>query len=301
MNEEGPTPGDKIVAAPLEDVRKARGESLVAMPLEQVRSARGETLVALPRSKVASLRAFRRIRADRILGIIGLILVLIGILLIFTWEKPPEIVKKYGVEWPLTSEVLLSENATFTCNADPCGVATPYSVTVDQTNVTAVTFWLQWTDDVAGENQDLSEGDEFQLEFSGPEGTNISNVRESRIGGRGGMNMSFTYVLSGIPDIGAVEPADNDEEAFALIGDRTNRTGIGDWKFTVTLLRAVDDWAPGPAGDEARRTAEQGSQKCPDSPQQLPTGGATCTRDPGNSYTFGFQITRYSVAIEKQY
>lgn len=294
MNEEAPKSGDKIIAAPLEDVRRARGEGVVAMPLEQARSARGQAFVALPRSKVASLRAFRRIRADRFLGILGLVLVLIGILLIFTWEKPPEVVKKYGVEWPLTSTILALENGHLTCAAYECGTEQAYPIIVDHENVTAVTFWLAWTDDVAGENRDLAEGDEFELEFAGPAGTNITTVSESRIGGKGGMNISYTFVIAQIPDIGALQPAENDEEALALLGDRTTRNGTGEWTFTVRLLRAGDAWGD----DEARRLAEASAQKCPDT-QGL--GGPACTRDEGNDYTFGFQITRYSVAIEKQF
>ena len=296
MSEEAPKPDDKIIAAPLEDVRRARGDAIVAVPLEQVRSARGQAVVALPRSKVASLRAFRRIRADRILGTIGIILVLIGILLIFTWEKPPEIVKKYGVEWPLETITLESDNNTLACTSNPCAGAAAeraYTVDVTQTNVTAVTVWLQWVDTVVGENEDLSEGDELQLTLTGPEGTNITNVVVAKVGGRAGENISLTYPMSGIPDVGAVQPADNDEQAYALIGDRTNRTGIGSWTITVKINRAGDNWNPtSPAGAEMRASG----QKCPaNSPAQV------CEHDPGNAYSFGFQIVRYSVAIEKQY
>ena len=48
----------------------------------------------MPRSKVAGLRAFRRVRADRTLGAIGALLLLIGVALIFAWEKPPPVEKK---------------------------------------------------------------------------------------------------------------------------------------------------------------------------------------------------------------
>src|SRR5687767_12178167 len=74
-----------------------------AVPLEDVRRARGEQKVAMPRSKVASLRAFRRVRADRAFGALGIVLLLIGIALIFTWEKPPVIEKKFEVQWPLAT------------------------------------------------------------------------------------------------------------------------------------------------------------------------------------------------------
>lgn len=295
MSEEAPNPDDKIIAAPLEDVRRARGEGIVAVPLEQFRSARGQAVVALPRSKVASLRAFRRIRTDRLLGTIGIILVLIGILLIFTWEKPPEIVKKYGVEWPLETITLENDNNTLACSANPCAGAAAertYSIDVTQTNVTGVTVWLQWNDNVVGENEELSEGDELRLTLTGPEGTNITNVAVSKVGGRAGENISLTYPMSGIPDLGAVQPADNDAEAFALIGDKTNRTGIGTWTITVAIVRAGDDWGPSPVAAELRSNG----QKCPPNSAQ-----PVCTPDPGNDYNFGFQIIRYSVAIEKQY
>ncbi|HEX9816197.1 MAG TPA: hypothetical protein VGB18_04390 [Candidatus Thermoplasmatota archaeon] len=295
MNEEAPKSDDKVIAAPLDEVRRARGETMVAVPLEQVRSVRGQAVVALPRSKVASLRAFRRIRADRVLGTIGIIFVLLGILLIFTWEKPPEVVKKYGVEWQLETLTLENDNNTLVCTATGCPGAESertYTIDVNQTNVTAVTVWLQWIDDVVGENEDQSEGDILQLTITGPDGTNITNVAVSKIGGSGGENISLTYPMSGIPDVGAVQPADNDEEAYALLGDRTNRTGIGAWSVTVKILRAGDDWGDSPLGDELQSSG----QKCPAN-SQMPV----CDPDSGNPYNFGFQIIRYTVAIEKQY
>jgi hypothetical protein len=290
---EAKEPKDRIVAAPLEDVRKARGDALVAVPLEQVRSARGETLVALPRSKVASLKAFRRIRADRWFGAIGLALVLLGVALIFSWEKAPVVEKRYAVEWPLSTELLASDAARFTCPDVQCtGATETYTVNVNQTNVTAVTFWVQWNDDVAGENEDLSEGDRFEVTFSGPDGSNITSVTEQRVGGVAGMNMSYTFLLALPPDLGAVSPANNDAEAMALIGDRTTRNGTGDWTITVRLVSAVDDWND----PEQRNLAAAAGQKCPaGSPPNV------CTRDTGNDYTFGFQITRYSLTIQRQF
>ncbi len=294
MNEAAPKPDDKLIAAPLEDVRRARGEAIVAVPLEQVRSLRGEAIVALPRSKVASLRAFRRIRADRVLGTIGIIFVLLGILLIFTWEKPPEVVKKYGVEWPLETITLENDNNTLACTAADCpGAASErtYSVPVDQTNVTGVTVWLHWTDDIVGEGEDQSEGDTLELMITGPDGTNITNVAVRKVGGAAGENISLTYPMSGIPDVGAVQPADNDEEAWALLGDRSNRTGIGTWTLRVKILRAGDDWGTSTVADELQSSG----QKCPSTAPQV------CVQDPGNDYNFGFQIIRYSATITKQY
>lgn len=256
------------------------GSKLVAMPLEQARRARGEALMALPRSKVASLRAFRRIRADRIFGAAGLALVLVGVLLIFAWEKPPPVEKRFGVEWPQTNTMLDPVSDEFAA-----GDSETYTFPVNGTNVTAVTFWLTWIDDVARPSSGQAEGDTFEIQVSGPEGSNVS-FTERRVGGQAGMNMSYTLPMSGIPDVASV-PAKSEEEARAALGDRTNQTGGGDWTITVRLVSANHSWE----SEDARNAA---GGMCP--PQSIPN---VCTFDPGNSFELHFQFATYEVQFKK--
>lgn len=243
-----------------------------AVPLEQARRARGQSMVALPRSKVASLRAFRRIRMDRLLGLLGALLVAIGVLLIFTWPQPPTPVqKKFGVEWPQT----MVDTGTESGYLQERGVFL-HAVQVDRPNVTYVSMWLTWKDDVGDE---AIEGDTFELEVQGPPGSNVS-FKGNRTGGQEGANMSFTFAMSGIPDVASV-PATTEEEARQTLGERTNGTGMGTWTMNVRLLRAEGDWN----NNDLRGT--------------VPCQAPHCTPDPGNSFELHFQYAVYQVAFKK--
>lgn len=247
-------------------------KKLLAVPLERARRARGQSVVALPRSKVATLRAFRRIRMDRLLGVVGTLLVAIGIVLIFTWpQPPPPVEKKFGVEWPRTLVDKGTEQGNLAAQQ-----AFTHTEEVDRPNVTHVTMWLTWQDDVGDE---AVEGDTFELEVQGPPGSNVT-FKSNRTGGQAGANMSFTFAMSGIPDVASV-PAATEDEARKTLGDRSNRTGMGSWTMTVRLLRAEGDWS----NNDLRG--------------RVPCQAPHCTPDPGNSFELHFEYAVYQVAFKK--
>lgn len=261
---------------------------IVAVPLEDVRRAKGEARVALPRSKVASLRAFRRVRMDRILGVLGLLVTLLGIALMFYWEAPPVVEKKFKVEWPTTVHDL--ENWTppmLAAPTPPVGgtleQATPTSVVktfnVPDLNVTEARIAISWRDEVGNIG---AEGDHFSILIEGPQGTNIST--QKNLGTYLWHNDTFTFALSGIPDISSW-PGTTEEQVRKEIGDRSNRTGTGEWKITVRLHRANHDYTPdGSASSEVKQR------------DICQTG---CQRDAGEDFTVRFSYTTYSVKYTK--
>jgi hypothetical protein len=266
-----------------DEVAEKPAASLRAVPLDDVRRARGEQKVALPRSKVAGLRAFRRVRSDRLLGVVGLLLVLVGTTLIFTWEKPPPVEKKFGVEWPLTTHVLPDKAGRRLVEGSPSGSTEATTMTVPSLNVTAVTITLTWEDDVG---KTAIEGDRLELEVKGPPGTNVSFKRnDTGLRGPTAGNISVTLPLSGIPDIASVA-ANSEAKARAAVGLRTNHTGTGDWTMTVRLLSAP--------GEVKNENARADPRLC-----SVPAETPICKPDGGNDYTLKFRFVTYEVHYKK--
>lgn len=247
---------------------------IVAIPLEQARRAAGETRVALPRSKVASLRAFRRVRMDRILGALGVILTVLGIALMFTWEAAPIVEKKFKVEWPTTARSM--ENWTQFVPATANTTSKTFNLAA--TNVTLVQISVGWRDEVG---DDALEGDRFHVTIEGPPGSNVS--RRQDLGTYLAHTANFSFPLSGIPDV-SNWPARTEQEARAGVGDRTNRTGTGEWKITVRLVKANHDYRPETPPDV------KANDVCQD---------AFCQRDPGQEFTLRFTYTTYTAKYSK--
>jgi len=270
-------------APPLES-----GPKIVAMPLDEARRARGESVVALPRSKVASLRAFRRVRADRVFGTIGTILVIAGLILAFKWPAPAvHPPPTYKVEWPETRAFSKDEKARLDFPSQPSTSNPPapskvYTEKVDQVNVTKINFWLTWKDDLADPAAGQADGDNFSLMVKGPSNYGFT---QSATGGAGGANISYSLPESGIPDKGSV-PAKTYPEALKALGDYSNKTAMGDWTFTVTLLHAGDKWDPSSPMYEYR--------------DQVPCSAPYCQRDTGNDFTFHFEFYTYMAKLSKQ-
>lgn len=264
-----------------DEPRKGAGNEIRAVPLDEVRRARGETKVAMPRSKVASLRAFRRIRADRAFGAIGLLLLIIGIALIFSWEKPPVIEPKYGVEWPQnrTVEPLIV--------GQPLAAGAPprtgtYDLTVP--NATTIVFTLLWEDQIGDQ---AIEADALELSIEGPEGVNLTNATILQTAKQG--NITIPVPLNGIPDIASV-PASTEKEAFAAVGDRTNRTGVGTWTYSVRVVSA-----PGDVKNEAIRNPQGEAAFCDPA---LPDN-ANCTPDGFQDYRLEISYITYDLRLKK--
>ena len=259
----------------VDDAEKPDKSKIVAMPLDRARKARGEGVVAMPRSKVASLRAFRRIRADRVFGLLGGVLVVMGVLLIFGWEKPPEVTKSYGVEWPLSIASADDRTLRFTAVNQPQN----FTLKVAGPNVTAVVFWMNWTDDKGDQALDA---DNFSFELKGPPGANLTLPPESIK--KLSENRSRTYIMSSIPEISSVN-TDNEMTARRLVGDQKNLTGVGDYAFTFTLLELNHDWK-----DERFRDTTPCDVDTP-----------YCSRDTTFTLVFHFHVLTYSDHYVKKF
>lgn len=251
-----------------------------AVPLEDVRRARGEAKMAMPRSKVASLRAFRRVRADRTFGAIGILLLFVGLALIFAWEKPPEVEKKFGVEWPQST---IREPPISGARLAEGAAAQTHSYKLTVPNATAIVFSLVWKDDVGDKP---IEGDRLEMKIEGPPGITLVNATLNDTGdGKTGGNITFPVALNGIPDIASVN-ADTNESAFQAVGDRTNETGIGDWKISVRVLSA-----PGNYANEGNANPDLCRPGTPTTPY--------CTPDGGQAYEVHVSYTTYSLRLKK--
>lgn len=261
-----------------DDADKDPKSQIRAVPLEDVRRARGEGRVAMPRSKVAGLRAFRRVRADRTMGAIGILFLLIGVALIFAWEKPPAVEKKFGTEWVIeTSEMRTIQGARLAEGAP----AAAHDFQLDATNATVIVFSLVWTDDVGDQ---AIEGDRLQIQVEGPPGTNVTNATRNDTGGQQGGNITIPIRLNGIPDLASVN-AGTEEAALAAVGDRTNRTGIGPWKVSVRVLDAPDDIKDNRIRDP---------NVC-----RIPSATPVCVPDGGEDYQVLISYATYKLRLKK--
>lgn len=246
---------------------------IVAVPLDRARRARGEGVVAMPRSKVASLRAFRRIRADRFFGVLGAILIAIGILLIFTWERPPVVPKTFSIEWATKAENVQNEAIQLTAAQGSRTV----SINVAGPNVTAVSWWMQWKDDQGDEG---SEADNFSIEVKGPPGANLTLPATTYQ--LLTANITRTFLMSGIPEITSV-PATTQAEARRKVGDQTNRTGIGTYEFVFSLKSLNGNWQDNTLRDRA------------------PCSVPYCTQDTRMDLTFHFEAITYSPVFKRNF
>ncbi len=251
-------------------------DEVVPVPVETLREARGEKIVAVHRSKLASLRPFRRIRADRILGVIGVIALAAALILLFTWENPPEEEPSWPVEWDEAEHVPI--NATTSSLSEP-GSGGPgqtvqseeeHTFDVDEQNVTRVQVSVWWRDDI-GNEEGPPAGDEFNVTLYGPDGSgievaarNIGNISETRY-------INITIPLAATPTIGEA-PVETEQEARAYVAENANATtaGIGQWRVVVEMVDAGDAGDYPPEVGECTPAAELAGQ---------------CTIDTGNDYS----------------
>lgn len=249
---------------------------IIAVPLEEARRAKGEARVALPRSKVAGLRAFRRIRSDRLLGVLGVIVTVIGVALMFTWEAPPVIEKKYKVEWPATTHSVENWTKLLT----PASPTDTKTFPINAKNVTEVVISVYWKDTVGDVGM---EGDQFAISVKGPASSGV-DVKDLDLRIWLEHRRTFTFSLSGVPELASVA-ATNDAQARTAIGDKSNDTGSGDWQVTMRLLRANHDYDPGfddPAVKERNVCNEP-----------------FCTTDTGQDFIVSITYVTYSLKYTK--
>jgi hypothetical protein len=259
---------------------------IVAKPLDEVREARGEKLVAVQRSKLASLRAFRRARADVAFGTLGVVVILLAGVFIFTWEPPTVVEPSVGVDWPTTRTVLLNETVSLK-TPDPNKYpptqttyenSTTRSVSVVQSNVSAFFVTVFWVDDVGNDNFG---GDEVQVTLTAPSGFPLSLPAQRNVAFVGsGMWINFSVPVTDLPTMASV-PVATEEEARAYVNANVppSRNGTGTWTVKIDLMRAGDWYAPGVSRD---------------TPCNDPTERAgLCRRDMGNDVKVLVSIDTY--------
>jgi len=248
-----------------------------AVPMDQVRQARGQRKIPVPRSKVAGTRAFRRVKSDRAAGLFGLLLVVLALVLLFTWPQPPQ--KKepaYTVEWPTTPVEAFHE----TIQVGRANPNVERTISFDAANVTRVTLVVQWKDDVGDEDIETDTGN-FTL--VSPASANLTIALTSRANSTATANATSSRVVSSPPSVREV-PARTLAEAKAVLGDHTNRNGTGTWTLRLQLTHIGDDFKDS--------TARGRLGECPQ--QSIPQ---VCTWDPGNALDVRVSYETYQVKL----
>lgn len=245
---------------------------IVARLLEEVRRARGDRRIAYSRSKVATLRAFRRVRADRVFGVFGTVLVVVAVGLIFTWEKKPPEQVAVSLAWKEDDRSLPDQNQTLGSPRE----TQVYSFEVSDVNVTRVHVHLFWIDDVASGPFDW---DNVSVRIDGPPETNVSRDLPGLAWTfQWGVNVSVNLRVQDTPQSPSQFQVRSEAEAEQLLGDRTGRIGTGIWRVYVTL-------------EEAKGNASSsltGSLACPTT-----SASVVCTPDPGNWVRVGLTYQTY--------
>jgi hypothetical protein len=243
------------------------------VPVQKVREAKGEVRIPVPRSKVAATRAFRRLRADRVAGVLGLALILIAGALLFTWPQPP------APREPTYSEhEVFQQEVTLTRQAP----AFEQDLDFSNLNVTRVTVELRWRDDVG---QAPIDWDTVRVELIGPASANLTIVIESTTGPQEVFE-SRNGTLRAPPEIRDV-PARTDEEAWQALGDHSDANGTGAWRLRISTVDFRDQW-----NDNTSRNL---GQECPENP---PQGSPVCTPDLRNTLHVRVAYRTYRAEVE---
>lgn len=248
------------------------------VPLDRVLEARGKKRVAVSRSKVAGTKAFRRVRSDRVLGVVGVLAVIAATWLVFTWEKPPEVTPTVAVEWPVTARSGF-EGTISTSREAPEATET---LAITEANVTRLQLHLQWIDDVGDQP---GEYDKLDFNISGPNGATFAQTYQGAADHVAGINVTLGLKVMDKPNIQQVNAA-TVSQAKTIIGDQTRTNGTGTWTIRVTLLEVHDDFA-----DNTSRSLGD----CPD--QGIP---AVCTRDFGQDVRVALTYETYHVVYPSE-
>lgn len=244
-----------------------------AVPIQEVRRAQGDVRVPVVRSKLASTRAFRRIRADRFFGTLGILFILVAALLVFKWEQTVPVTPAFSIGWDEATNPSPSKSETAT-ETERTKI---FEFAVQGQNITRVHLWAFWKDTVG--DQPI-EQDNLTIEVEGPGGNNttVTLKRENLFATSfvTGRNETFNVPIQDVPEVRRVA-ASTQAQARALVEERVhpNTFGSGTWKVTVTLNDAVDDYK-----DETLRYLGN----CPD--QSPPTA---CIPDKDQQVTVGFE------------
>lgn len=194
------------------------------------------------------------LKKDLVIGIVGATILVAAMVGVFRYEASRTAGNAFEVEW--TSGSFAGPSANGVAQE---GETTETMLSIDRANLTAVTFVLSWTDDVAN-----SQPDEFEVSIRSPDGT-IRNAT----GSNGRVEVVFEDV--------AVQPAPqtvlagSESEARARVDQQASRAGTGEWTVSITLADAGD--------------------------LTTPVGGVAVQQDTSNGWTLETQLRAYGAQL----
>jgi hypothetical protein len=259
----------------------APGPPMRAVPIHKVREVKGDTKIPVQRSKVASTRAFRRIGADRLFGIFGIVFILCAAALLFYWPEPtPDKEPTYGVAWPKTMHVLKDD--TVTVARDSPTLVIP-DLEIRDKNVTEISLVVSWKDDVGDEGLEF---DMLSFNLTGPPSANVTLfVKDAATNLDPPREIPRNGTVARAPNVRQV-PAKTLSEAYQLLGDRSSDNGTGTWKLEIKLEYVGDDFKAEWARDLGECSAE--------------ANGTICIRDPGQSVRVVVTYDTYAVELKPE-
>lgn len=197
------------------------------------------------------------LKKDLIIGIVGATILVAAMVGVFRYEASRTAGNAFEVEW--TSQSFDGPKANGVTQE---GQTTATTLDVKRANLTAATFTLVWTDDVAN-----SQPDEFQVTITSPDGV----VRDAT-GSNGRVEVKFDNI--------AIQPAPqtvlagSEAEARSRVDQQASTSGTGTWQVSIKLVNAGD--------------------------LSTPVGGVPVQQDNGNSWTLESKLTAYGAKLTAQ-
>lgn len=169
------------------------------------------------------------LKKDIMIGIIGATILVAAMVGVFRYEASRATGSAFEVEWESLTLAGPGESGTL-----QDGQEAQVQLDISQQNLTAVSFVLTWTDDVAN-----SDPDEFELVVVSPEG---EEKRASASNGRFEVTFDDLTVQPSPQTVLAGSEAD----ARRQLASQASETGTGTWSVTVRLVEAGNlEPAPG--------------------------------------------------------
>lgn len=193
-------------------------------------------------------------KRDLVIGIVGAAILLAAMVGVFRYEAA-RAGDAFDVAW--TTETSAGPS---TSGQTAEGAESQVTLSVNQTNLTSLTFFLNWTDDIG-------DPDEFELTVIDPDG-----VSQTVTGSTGSLAVTFSN-LSATPPPTRTLGQDEADARARLAQANTGTAGIGTWSFVVRLVDAGD--------------------------QSVPAAGVPITEDTGNAWTLETRQESYAPQLSR--
>lgn len=211
----------------------------VAVPQAQAAPVRGGvTPVVQPR--IPGARAFKRVWPDRIVGVLGVLVILATTFTFFNWHVPVVVEPAYAVQWVETPT-----NATFSglvgleappSPTDPGPPPTTYDhrFRIDAYNVTQVVIAVDVKDEIG---TTVSHGDEMEVVVTSGDDPAITQTQTGIAPPDEVRRFLFTFEFAALPNVTRA-PVASLGEAQAYVADQQTGLGRGEWLVSIRLVRA---------------------------------------------------------------